>query len=178
SIEIDLNVIDPKMMLVHHTWIWNVINVSKEPKSQIFYYLDGDTPKEFADMNVTVMDDRGNKMDILALNTNKPFHKEFNVQLNRPMKPKQKKILKLEYDWEEPERTFFYRFASDCKKFTYKFIIPKGTELKTRVLKVDSETGYKIHASPPPSVKYLDDRVEITWTKNNLRAYEAYQFDW
>ena len=178
SIEIDLDVTDPKTMLVHHSWIWNVVNVSKEPKSQIFYYLDGDTPKEFADMNVTVTDERGNKQEILALNANKPFHKEFNVQLARPMKPKQKKILSLEYDWEEPERTFFYRFASDCKKFTYKFTIPKGTELKTKVLKVDSETGYKVHASPPPSVKYLDDRVEITWTKSNLRAYEAYQFNW
>ncbi|MGI0088396.1 MAG: hypothetical protein ACREBI_10655 [Nitrosotalea sp.] len=134
-----LDVTDPKTMLVHHSWIWNVVNVSKEPKSQIFYYLDGDTPKEFADMNVTVRDERGNKMDILALNKNTPFHKEFNVQLSRLMKPKQKKILKLEYDWEEPERTFFYRFASDCKKFVYKFTIPKGTELKTRVLKVDSD---------------------------------------
>lgn len=57
-------------------------------------------------------------------------------------------------------------------------MVPKGTELKTRVLKVDSETWYKVHASLPLSVKYLGDRVEVTWTKSNLRAYEAYQFNW
>lgn len=178
NIEIGVEVIEPKTMLVHHTWIWNVVNISKEPKAQIFYYLDGDTPKEFADMNVTVKDERGNKQEILALNSNKPYHKEFNVQLSRPIKPKQKKILILEYDWEEPERTFFYRFASDCKKFKYFFSIPKGVELKTRVLKVDTETGYKIHASPPPAVKYLDDKVEMTWSKTNLHSHDAYQFDW
>jgi hypothetical protein len=178
NIEIGLEVLDTKTMLVRHTWLWNVVNVSKEPKSQIFYYLDGDTPKEFSDMNVSVTDERQNKMDILAVNVNKPYHKEFNIQLKRPIKPKQKKILKLQYDWEEPERTFFYRFASKCKKFSYHFVTPKGLELKTRVLKVDTETGYKIHASPAPTVKHLADKIEISWTKTGLDAHDAYQFDW
>lgn len=178
KIEVDLEVIDTKTMLTHHTWTWNVVNVAKEPKELVFYYLDGDTPKEFADMNVTVKDERGNKLDIQSLNVNKPYHKEFNVKMNRPLKPKQKKILILEYDWEEPERTFFYRFASDCKKFVYNFVMPKGTELKTRVLKVDSETGYKIHANPPPAIKYSENKMNVKWSKANLHAYDAYQFDW
>jgi len=36
-------------MLTHHTWIMNVVNVSRTPKDQVFYALDGDTPKEFGD---------------------------------------------------------------------------------------------------------------------------------
>src|SRR5574337_119865 len=178
KIEIDLEVVNAKTMLTHHTWVWNVVNIAKEPKEQVFYYIDGDTPKEFAHMNVTVKDERGNKLDIQSLNVNKPYHKEFNVKLNRPIKPKQKKILTLEYDWEEPESTFFYRFASDCKKFVYNFVMPKGMELKTRVLKVDTETGYKIHATPPPAVNYLGKKVNVQWSKTNLHAYDAYQFDW
>ncbi len=178
KIEIDLEVLDAKSMLTRHTWIWNVTNIAKEPKDQVFYYLDGDTPKEFSDMNVTVRDERGNKQEIQSLNVNKPYHKEFNVKLTRPLKPKQKKILILEYDWEEPERTFFYRFASDCKKFEYNFAIAKGTDLKTRVLKVDTETGYKIHATPSPAVKYSKKMVNVNWSKYNLHAYDAYQFDW
>jgi len=178
KIEIDLEVVNAKTMLTHHTWTWNVVNIAKEPKEQVFYYLDGDTPKEFADMNVTVRDERGNKLEIQSLNVNKPYHKEFNVKLNRPLKPKQKKILILEYDWEEPERTFFYRFASDCKKFVYTFVSPKGIELKTRVLKVDTETGYKIHASPSPAVSYSGNKTNVKWSKTGLHAYDAYQFDW
>lgn len=178
SIEVRLEVINLKTMMTHHVWSWNIINVAKEPKYQIFYYLDGDTPKEFSDMNVTVKDERDNKLDILSVNTNKPYHKEFNVQLKRPIKQKQKKILNLEYDWEEPERIFFYKFASDCKKFRYVFVIDKGMELKTRILKVDTETGYKVHASPPPTVKYHGNKTEVTWEKENLKAYEAYQFEW
>jgi hypothetical protein len=178
NIEVGIDVTDPKSMLTHHTWIWNIVNIAREPKHQIFYYLDGDSPKEFADMNVTVKDERGNKLDILSVNVNKPYHKEFNVQLKKPILPKQKKILKLEYDWEEPERTFFYKFASDCKSFKYYFTIDKNTELRNRVLKVDTETGYKILATPPPKLEYRDGKTHITWSKTNLRAHDGYQFDW
>ncbi|MBM2852846.1 MAG: hypothetical protein HW420_1393, partial [Candidatus Nitrosotenuis sp.] len=152
KIEVIIEVQDLATMMAHHAWVWNVMNISKEPKSQIFYYLDGDVPRDFADMNVAVKDENGNKLDILSVNVNKPYHKEFIVQMNRPIKPKQKKILILEYDWEEPERNYFYKFASNCKEFNYRCTIPKGMELKTRVIKVDTETGYKIHATPPPSV--------------------------
>jgi len=178
KIELVLDVLEAKTMLTHHTWLWNVVNISKEPKSQIFYYLDGDSPKDFPDMNVTVKDDKDNKLDILSLSVNKPYHKEFNVQLKRPMLPKQKKVLKLEYDWEEPERNFFYKFASNCKKFKYLLSIPKGIELRNRVLRVDTETGSKIHASPPPKVTYVDDNAVISWEKTNLRVHDAYQFEW
>jgi len=177
-IEILLEVTNPKTMLTHHTWVWSIRNISKEPKEQIFYYLDGDSPKEFADMNVVVTDERENKLQILSLAANKPYHKELNVSLNRPMLPKQKKTLKLEYDWEEPDRSFFYRFASDCKEFSYTCMIPKGVEVKNRILKVDTEAGLKIHATPPAAVKYLDDMTSITWGKSNIKAYDAFQFEW
>lgn len=178
KIEVIVEVQDLATMMTHHAWVWNVMNISKEPKSQIFYYLDGDVPRDFADMNVAVKDENGNKLDILSVNVNKPYHKEFIVQMNRPIKPKQKKILILEYDWEEPERNYFYKFASNCKEFNYRCTIPKGMELKTRIIKVDTETGYKIHATPPPSVKYLDNITTVEWHKENLKAYDAYQFEW
>lgn len=178
KIEVIIEVQDLATMMTHHAWVWNVMNISKEPKSQIFYYLDGDIPRDFADMNVAVKDENGNKLDILSVNVNKPYHKEFIVQMNRPIKPKQKKILKLEYDWEEPERNYFYKFASNCKEFNYRCTIPKGMELKTRIIKVDTETGYKIHATPPPSVKYMDNITTVEWHKENLKAYDAYQFEW
>lgn len=179
KVNLTLEVTDPKTMLTHHTWFWNLINISKEPKDQVFYYLDGDAPKDFPDMNVTVKDEDNNELNILSLNVNKPYHKEFIVKLNKPLKPNQKgRSLKLEYDWEEPDRNFFYKLASECKKFEYLCTIPKGIELKNRVLKVDPETGYKTHATPTADVKYLGDKTEIRWKTTNLHAYDAYRFEW
>ncbi|MGI0021697.1 MAG: hypothetical protein ACRD9Q_02435 [Nitrososphaeraceae archaeon] len=179
NVEVKLDVTDPKTMMTHHTWLWNVINITKEPKDSVFYYLDGDAPKDFPDMNVTIKDEDNKELDIISLNVNKPYHKEFIVKFNKPLKPNQKgKLLKLEYDWEEPDRNFFYKFASNCMRFKYLFTIPKGVEIKNRVLKVDPETGYKVHATPAASVKYLNDRTEISWQASNLHAYDGYRFEW
>ena len=101
------------------------------------------------------------------------------MKLTKPLKPRQRKrFIKLEYDWEEPERNFFYKLATDCKLFSYRFTIPKGIDVKNRVLKVDTELGYKWHASPHPTINYLDDITEITWEGKNLKAYDAYRFEW
>lgn len=179
SVEVKLDVTEPKTMLTHHTWSWNIVNITKEPRDQIFYYLGGDAPRNFPDMNVSVRDENNDELNIMSLNVNKPYYKEFIVKLNKPLKPNQKgRILKLEYDWEEPDRNFVYRFASNCKRFRYLFTIPKGIEVKNRVLKVDSETGYKTHVTPSAVVKYLGDRTQITWESSNLHAYDAYRFEW
>jgi hypothetical protein len=179
KIDLKLQVTDPKTMMTHHTWIWNVMNITDQPKDQVFYYLDGDAPRDFPDMNVTVKDEKNKELSIVSLNVNKPYHKEFIVKLNKPLKPYQKgRTLKLEYDWEEPDRNFFYKVSSDCKELNYLFISPKELVLKNRILKVDPETGYKTHAEPNPNIKYYSDRTEIKWKARNLHAYDTYKFEW
>ena len=176
--KINLEILDPTTWLTRHTWIMNVVNVSRTPKEQVFYALDGDTPKEFGDLNLVVKDDRNNALQILSVNTNKPYHKEFNVQLNRPIMPKQKKTIILEYDWEEPERNYFYKFASGCKHFIYSLNAPKSLELKNRIFKVDTEAGSKVDVTPPPLMNNVNDKTVVTWTKNDLTVEDAYQFNW
>jgi len=179
TIDIKLDVQDPKTMLTHHEWIWNLINVSDVPRDEIFYYLDGDVPKDFPDMNVRVTDEEENELEIISLSENKPTHKEFNVKMKKPIKPKQRKrFLKIEYDWEEPDRNFFYKLPTDCKKLSYKFTIPKGVDVKNRILKVDTELGYKWVAEPAPKIKYLKEGTVITWEGTNLKAFDAYKFEW
>ena len=177
-LKINLEMLDPKTTLTRHTWFMDVINVSKKPMEEIFYSLDGDVPKEFGDMNVNVRDDRNNALEILSVNVNKPYHKEFNIQLNRPIKPKQRRTVILEYDWEEPERTYFYRFASGCKHFVFSLTSKKGVELGMKILKVDTETGSKIDATTQPVISSVDDKTAISWEKNDMTIDEAYQFNW
>jgi class 3 adenylate cyclase len=179
QIRIRLDITNPKTMLAHHTWIWYPINVTETPLEQVSYYLEGDVPRDFSDLNVSVKDEENRKLKIISVNANKPYHKEFIVKFNKPLKPNQKRrLLKLEYDWEEPERNFFYTLSSDCKKFDYLMTIPKGVEVKQRVLKVDPATRSKTHASPAAEIKYLKNRTEIRWHANNLHSYEAYRFEW
>ena len=174
---IGLDVLDQTTMLVRHTWKWTVLNISKAPMEHIFYFLDGDTPKEFGDLNVKVRDDNDEVLEILSVNENKPYHKAFNVQFKKPIKPKKKQTFVLQYDWEEPLRTYFYKFASGCRHFVYSLTSPNSVDLKPKIFKVDSETGSKTDAIPSPTVTTSDGRILVAWEKENL-GIEAYQFDW
>ena len=179
NIEIELEILDTKTWMAHHVWRWDVFNVSKEPRDQIFYYLDGDVERNFADMNVRVSDSNGNELDILGVSVNKPTHKEFDVKLKRPIPSRRSaKGITLEYDWEEPEHNFFYKLATDCKSFKYKFMAPKDYDVKNRVLRVDTELGYKWMAKPAPVMKIKDGKTIVTWEAKNLKAHQAFRFEW
>ncbi|HET6458507.1 MAG TPA: hypothetical protein VFG24_06480 [Nitrosopumilaceae archaeon] len=178
EIGIKLEILDSKTWLTRHTWVWKVVNNSKVPMDQVFYTLDGDIPKEFGDMNVLVKDDHNNTFEILSVSVNRPYHKEFNVQLNRPIKPKQKKTIIIQYDWEEPERTYFYNLASGCKRFNYSLTVDKGVELNPKIFKLNAETGSKIDVSPPPIITGDNKKTMIDWSTNELKVDEAYQFNW
>ena len=178
EIKILLDVIDVKTMQTRHTWIWDLINISKEAKHRIFYYLDGQTPRNFSDLNVKVTDQNNNRLEISERGANKPYRKEFYVTLEKPILPRQETVLKLEYEWERPERTFLYEFPSGAKKFNYTCTLPKEINLKNRILKVDLATGYKVHATPPALVKQSNDKTIITWSKKNIAPHDAYQFEW
>jgi hypothetical protein len=178
EIGIKLEVINPKTWNTHHAIVWNVVNISKKPMTEIFYFIDGDTPKEFSDMNVGVKDDNDNALVIIAVNENKPYRKAFNVHLNKPLAPKKSRVIIMEYDWEEPLRMYFFRSPTDCKKLTYSFIAPKGVELKTRTLKVDSVSGSKTDVLTLPVETSSNNKTLVTWSKNDLTAGESYEFNW
>jgi class 3 adenylate cyclase len=177
--ELKLEILDPLTMLTHHTILWDLTNISREPIERIMYYIDGDTPNAFPELNVKVRDEEDNELEMISLNVNKPYHKEFYVQLNKPLKPGQKgRVTQIEYDWQEPERFYFYRFPSNCKAFKYYFSAPKELDIKQKVLYADLETGEKRYVKTPPIIKYKSDRTEVNWESVNIKAHEAYRFDW
>jgi len=181
SVEIRLKVTDPKTMMTHHTWLWDVKNISKNPLQQIFYFIGGDAPKDFSEMNVTIRDEENNELEIISLDVNKEHEKKFNVKLNKPIRKNQRAIIKLEYDWEEPYRVFEYVLSSKCKKFKYELTIPKGIQIKNRVLEVARELGIKKRAEPPPKIKYHANKTVINWetsSKQILNPHDTLEFQW
>lgn len=177
-VELILDVKNPKTMMTHHTQVWDLVNVSNEPKDMIHYNIDGDTPRKFAELHVSVKDSKGKKLKISSLDAKNPRHKEFKVQLDKPIKPGSIKMLKLEWDWEEPNRSYVYQFSSDCKRFKYLLNISKKTELKQRVLKIVPEIGHAEFASPAPVVRYRNGKTNLSWERKNVLAHDAYKLEW
>ena len=181
-VEVKLDVLDKKTMMTHHTWIWDVKNVTKEPLGQVYYDIAGDVPKDFADLNVSIKDENNKKLEIISLDVNKPHEKKFNVKLDNPIRRNQKgRLLILEYDWEEPERVFEYVFSAKSKKFKYTFTIPKSIPIKNMVLEVVPGLGMKKRADPPPTITYSKDKTKIVWEtkdKQVINRFSAYEFKW
>lgn len=179
SVAIELEILEKMNMLTRHRVRQSYVNISNKPIERLFFYLDGDVPREFPDCNVVVKDEQNKELEIMSLNVNKPYHKEFFVKLRKPINPGEKgRSALLEYEWDERERQFGYRFASHCKKFTIKISVPNDLQVVQKVVKVDTETGDKVYAPTPATVSYLPDRTEINWTGSNFSPYESYRFDW
>ena len=99
QIDIALKVTDISNMMTHHHMDWNLLKITYQPVDRIFYYLDGDVPRDFPDMNVVVKDEDDHESEMISLNVNKPYHKEFHIRLRKPLKSKQKgRWTTLQYD--------------------------------------------------------------------------------
>lgn len=179
EVQIELHVTDITTMMTHHHMNWNLWNISTKPVERIFYYLEGGVSKDFPEMNVVVKDEENQELEMNSLNVNKPYHKEFYMKLRRPLKPGQKgRWVKLEYDWEEPERHYHYRLSSNCKKFNFALFVPRQLQISQKVVCVGIETGEKRYASTPARVRFLSNETQVTWEAKNLQAHDAYRFDW
>jgi hypothetical protein len=176
KIELEYKIINPKTMMIHHTWIWHLINITDHPLDEFPCAIEGPVRREFVDLNVSVKDEENKNLKILSVNANKPFHKEFVVKLNKPLKPNQRRrLLKLEYDWEEVDGYFFFTLQTDCKRLTYLLTAPKEMDLKPQIHKLDPITGWKLSATPP-EINYLKKGVAIRWHASNLQAHDELRF--
>lgn len=178
KVELILDVKNPRTMMTHHTQNWILINVSKESRDLIHYNIDGDIPRNFADLHVSITDTKGKKLKIQDLDDRDPKHKEFNVRLDNPIKAGSTKFLKLEWDWEEPFRNYVYKFSSDCKRFRYLLNISNKVGLKQRVLKIVPELGQKEYASTSPVIRYRNGKTVVSWEQKNVLAFDAYMLEW
>ncbi|AFS81916.1 hypothetical protein NSED_00520 [Candidatus Nitrosopumilus sediminis] len=177
EVDIELVVKDPKTMLTHHTWTWKIESIAKEVRDVIFYTIAGDSKKDFADLNVKVTD-RGKRLALDRIKKDEPKLKKFYIKFAKPIKPKQKRILKLEYDWEEPDREFSYNLASNCKKFSYKFSIPKDHPIESRIIHSVPNVGYEAYPSEPAKISYGKKNTVVTWKSTNLKANDEITHKW
>jgi len=179
SIEILLEIKDIETMLTHHTMIWDLINITKRPIERVFYSLEGDVQRSFADLNITVSDESGEKQDIMNIELDQELKKEFFVKLKRPINPSEKaRRVTIEYDWEEKSRHYLYKFASKCENFRFQLTAPKPLDVRHRVVKVDLNTGGKFVDPNPATVQYQVDKTIMSWSRTGLTVFDTYRFDW
>jgi hypothetical protein len=166
-------------LVTHHKWIWNLRNTSDEPMEYIYYFLEGDVPRSFSELNVKVIDSAGNPQSIMQPRTDKPLRKEFYVSLSSPISPYEKnRKLVLEYDWEQPERKYVYNFQPFCKAFSFELEIPKELSITPRIYFVDVEYATKYALSALPIRKPYGKWLKLIWSLVDIHPRSNVGFEW
>jgi class 3 adenylate cyclase len=181
KVDLKLDVTDPKTMMTHHTWIWDVKNISKTPLTLIHYPIGGDIPKKIEELNISISDQFGEKIENYVIKVDKSQQKQIDVELPMPLKKNKSTIISLQYDWEEPDRSFIYDFSALCKKMSYELTLPKGIPVTEKVLEINVHTGEKIIAFPLPTRKEMKDKTRIVWVsdkKHTMERSDAFEFRW
>ena len=176
KIEINLEIKNSKSMMAHHTFVWDLVNISEKSQPQILYQLGGEKKKDISELNIRVTDSNSKNLEIIRVDSNKPLYKEFFVRLKQPIKPRRElKGIKLEYDWEEPDREFSFVLPTDCKKFSYNLSIPNEAEPKVRNFK---RVGLREKQPLESVIKHEKKTTQIFWEGKNLNAFDEYIFQW
>lgn len=177
GIKVELGIANRKTWMTHHAITWNFINISKDPMDKLFYPIYGDVPRDFRNLNLKVTDSHGKKQELITLDVNEPKQKEFHFKLTKPVPPGKKGFAKIEWDWEEPRRYFYYTFASRCRSFRFSADIPRRVDVAQRVYRVSHGVKEKTHTTPA-TIKYTRNKVKVLWSAENIPAYDAYEFHW
>ena len=122
-------------------------------------------------------DSNGDELELITLDVNEPKQKEFHFHLRRPVSPGKSGFAKIEWDWEEPKRYFYYTFASRCRIFQFDVNLSKDVNVAQRVYRVSHGVKEKTYAAPA-KIKYIGSKVKVLWSAQNIPAYDAYEFHW
>ena len=179
-VEVELSIIDPKIMLVQHKRTYEIKNIVNEPIKDVLHGIATDVEKySLDDLNVQVYDENQKEMKISSINVDKPTTKEFTTRFNEPVKHGQiGRKFTLMYEVEEPERYFENAFQIDVGKFVLKLKYPETAKCTPKMFEVNQETEEKTTTKNEMTIK-KEGRYKIaTFSKNENNKGEILRIEW
>ncbi len=181
SVTVELNVMDPKKMLVQHKRTYEVVNKSNEPIKNVLHGIAMDVEKEdIKEPNIQVYDEKHRECRITSINVDKPDCKEFTTEFSEPItKEDTGKKYTLVYEVEEPERYFENTFLIDCQNFAMSFKYSTNTEVKQPELyEISQESETKTKSTIPVTIKEGNNFEMVTWEVNEILKGKTLRIEW
>ncbi len=181
SISVELSVLNPETMLVHHKPTYEVVNTYKEPIKNVLHGIAMDVEKEtINDLNVQVYDEKHRELKISSINVNKPDCKEFTTEFQEPIiKGDTGKAYTLVYEVEEPEKYFENAFLIDCQKLSMGFKYPLNKGINQPVLyEIHQETEEKSKSDIEPIIEKSDSHEVVRWEMTDIPKGRTFRIEW
>lgn len=179
-IEVDIRIMNPETMLVHYKRIYEIQNATEDPVRTVTHQIATDIQKSWEELNIRVVDDEGKDLVISAIDVNKPKQKKFDTTFVRPLMFGDKRRYVLEYDVEEPDRSFENIFEVKCGKFVVRIDYPTDRIVKTpTVFEVNRVKGIKNRCIIQPAIKRKGtNRSVAEWSVENCPPQTSFRFEW
>jgi adenylate/guanylate cyclase family protein len=180
SIQVNITIKDPESMLVHYERINEIENGTEEPVRTVMHQIATDVPVTWNDLNIRVYDDTGSDLVISEVTVDKPLSKKFATTFTKPLGFGDKRRYTLEYDVQEPDRSFENLFLVKCGKFVVKLDYPGGGKVKTpTVYGVNSEDDSKERFPVQPTIRARGrNRYVAEWSVLNCSQQQSFRFEW
>jgi len=181
KIQNEITILDPKTMLVHHKWRYEIVNRGEKPIKNVIQGIGTDVKKNTLDeLKVKVYDEQNQDMEIDYIIMNYPYQKEFTTKFNRPvLKNDQNRSYVLEYQVEEPERFYENFFQVDCEYFELIFKFPQDSSITIPTLyDVNSETDAKTDSVVLPTVENKNGEISSKWCIDNIHKGTVIRVEW
>jgi len=180
-LEVNLEILDPKKMLVQHKRTYEIANKSDDPIYHVLHGIATDVEKHsLSDLNVQVFDETGREMKISSINVNHPTSKEFTTGFNQPIiKGEKNRKYTLIYEVEEPNRYFENAFLIDVNKFDLNFKYPvSGCECKPVLYDVNQETDAKTKKDKQPVIEKNGEYNIAKYSNDENNKGETIRIEW
>ncbi len=165
SLEITMQIVDPKTMLVHHKRKYELANISDKPIFNVLHGVATDVEiYSINDLNLKIYDEKNNDLIISSVNVDKPQTKEFTTMFTKPiLKGEQGRGYTIEYDLEEPKRYFTNAFLIDCNKLILVIEYPDDPEIKEPILyDIIQETEKQTVSDTKPKIEKIETGTRMT----------------
>lgn|SRR5574341_145512 len=175
--EREIEILDPRKMLVRHTHTYVFKNTSEGEVDALMSSVILDAPHSLKQMKLQIFD-RHKKQLGRKIILDIARRKDYYVKPNPPIRPGQIYTYTESYCAREPERYFEYFVPKETGLFEFALICPQSAgDLSLRIYDVDPVGEQKPSTIEPEIVKF-DDKTEIRWVIDRPKKGKYLRFEW
>jgi len=180
-INVEMEIIDPKKMLVRHKRTYEIVNISEKPLDYLLHGIATDVELySISDLHLQAYDEKNRELPITSINIDKPFQKEFTTRFPEPvLKEETGRKYTIIYQVEEPERNFENAFLVDAGKFSLNFKYPTDClKCEPKIYEINQETGEKTKPKEKLKIVQSENYGILRFSKVGNMKGESIGIDW
>ena len=167
---------------VHHTMIYNFRNQSDDVQQFLGIFIFGDLARSWQEINPHIYEENVKRIELGPSNisvADDGLRKVISAKFSSPLYTGKEKIIRFEYDWEEPNQ--YWEFGrGDNQPYLYEFelVYSHDKNYKFYVYEINHLTQLKKLAKIEPQVSDKGGKKFHKWQIEDPQIGQGFRFKW